>query len=91
MPVRRTSLRIHFRRQNSQFGVTRATLNAMADRLDISESEVVHLALSRLATDELPTYEPDDAPLSVRELRALKVIADAALPVGNIVKTRSLF
>jgi hypothetical protein len=44
-----------------------------------------------LAKEELPAYEADAGPLSARELRDLRKIADAALPKGRIVTKQSLF
>jgi hypothetical protein len=82
---------LKFRSRDTQFGVTRETVKAMAERFDLSETEVVHMALSRLAKDELPAYEADEGPLSARELQALRKIADAALPKGRIVTKQSLF
>jgi hypothetical protein len=66
-------------------------VKAMAKRFDLSETEVVHMALSRLAQEELPAYEADEGPLSARDLRALRKIADTALPKGRIVKKQTLF
>lgn len=90
MPVDGSSLLLKFRSRNTQFGVTRETVKAMADRFDLSETEVVHLALSRLAKEELPAYEADEGPLSARDIRALRKIAEAALPKGRIVRKQSL-
>lgn len=91
MPIATSSLLLKFRSRDTQFGVTRETVKAMAERFDLSETEVVHMALSRLAKDELPAYEADEGPLSARELRDLQKLADAALPKGRIVKKQSLF
>jgi hypothetical protein len=90
MPTATSSLLLKFRRRDTQFGVTRKTVKAMAKRFDLSETEVVHMALSRLAKEELPAYEADEGPLSARDLRSLRKIADAALPKGRIVKKQSL-
>ena len=60
MPTATSSLLLKFRSRDTQFGVTRETVKAMAERFDLSETEVVHMALSRLAKDELPAYEADD-------------------------------
>lgn len=84
-------LLLKFRSRDAQFGVTRKTVKAMAKRFDLSETEVVHMALSRLAQQELPAYEADERPLSARDLRALRKIADGALPKGRIVKRQPLF
>lgn len=91
MPAPTSSLLLKFRRRDTQFGVTRETVKAMAERFDLSETEVVHMALSRLAKEELPAYEPDDGPLSAQDLRALRKVAGAALPKGKVVKKQSLF
>ena len=91
MPAATASLLLKFRTRDTQFGVTRETVKAMAARFDLSETQVVHLALSRMAKDELPTYEADDGPLSARDMRSLRKLADAALPTGKIVTKQSLF
>lgn len=91
MPAATSSLLLKFRTRNTQFGVTRQTVKAMAARFDLSETEVVHMALSRMAKEELPAYEADDGPLSARDIKALRKIADAALPKGRIVRKQSLF
>jgi hypothetical protein len=36
---------------------------------------VIHYALKRLATELLPAYEPDDGPLTARELRTVAKLA----------------
>ena len=86
-----SSLLLKFRARNTQFGVTRDTVKAMATRFDLSETEVVHMALSRLAKDELPAYEADDGPLSAADMKALNKVAGAALPKGRVIKKQSLF
>ncbi len=67
------------------------TVKAMAERFDLSGTEVVHMVLPRLAKKELPDYEPDEGPLSARQARDLRKIADAALPKGKISSKQSLF
>ena len=91
MPAAISSLLLKFRTRNTQFGVTRETVKALAARFDLSETEVVHMALSRMAKDELPAYEADDGPLSARDIKSLSKIASAALPRAKIVKKQSLF
>jgi hypothetical protein len=91
MSTATSSLLLKFRSRDTQFGVTRKTVKAMAKRFDLSETEVVHMALSRLAQEALPAYEADEGPLSARDLRALRKIADTALPKGRIVKKQTLF
>ena len=91
MPTSVSGLLLKFRKQDTQFGVTRETVKAMAERFDLSETEVVHMALSRLAKEELPAYEPDEGPLSAADMRDLRKKAAAALPKGKILKKQSLF
>jgi hypothetical protein len=90
MAAATAGLLLKFRSRDTQFGVTRETVKAMAERFGLSETEVVHMALSRLAKEELPAYEPDDGPLSARELQAVRKIA-ATLPKGKLIAKRSLF
>jgi hypothetical protein len=91
MPVSASNLLLKFRARDTQFGVTRETVKSMAEHFDLSETEVVHMALSRLAKEELPGYEPDDGPLKASELKAVHKLAQAALPKGRIVNKQSLF
>jgi hypothetical protein len=86
-----TSLLIKFRKRDTAFGVTRETVKAIAERFEVSETEVVHLALSRLAREELPAYEADDGPLKAGDLKALRGLAKESLPKGQVVTKRSLF
>ena len=78
-----SSLLRKFRTRDTQFGVTRETVKAMAARIGLSETEVVHMAPSRMAKEELPAYEADDGPLSARDVKALTEFARAVLPKGR--------
>lgn len=91
MPSSTSSLLLKFRTRDSQFGVTRKTVKAMAARYGLSETEIVHMALSRMAKDELPAYEADDGPLSAREIKTLSKNAGLDLPKGRIGRKQSLF
>lgn len=91
MPASTSSLLVKFRTRDTPLGVTRETVKAIAARFDLSETQVVHLALSRLAKEELPAYEVDDGPLSARDIRSLGKLARATLPTGKIITKQSLF
>jgi len=91
MTASTSSLLLKFRTRDTQFGVTRETVKAMAARFDLSETEVVHMALSRLAKEELPAYEADDGPLTAGDVKALGKMVGAALPKGKLVRKQSLF
>ena len=86
-----SSLLVKFRDRDTAFGVTRDTVKSMATHFGLSETEIIHLALSRMAKEELPGYEQDDGPLSAQDLRHLRKIAKAALPTGAVVSEQSLF
>jgi len=85
------NLLLKFRARDTQFGVTRATVKAMAEHFDLSETELVHMALSRLAKEEMPGYEADDGPLSASDLKALSKLAKAQMPKGTVLSKQSLF
>ena len=91
MPTPSAALLVKFRSKNTQFGVTRDTVKKMAAMYDLSETEVVHMALSRMAKDDLPAYEADDGPLTARELDAVRKVAAASLPTGKVVSKQTLF
>ena len=91
MPTPSTSLLLKFRARDTQFGVTRETVKSMALQFDLSETEVVHMALSRLAKETLPSYEPDDGPLTASDIKAVRKQALAAMPKGKVLSKQSLF
>ena len=82
---------LSFRKCNTPLGVTRETLKELAHRLRLSQAQVVHLALARMAEHELQGYESGDGPISEIYHRELLVEAAAALPVDQIVARTSLF
>lgn len=84
-------LLVKFQSRDTPFGVTRATVRAIAKQLGINETQVVHIALSRLATDVLPAYAPDDAPLTAKEVLALRKDAAKRLPKGKVLLRDALF
>jgi hypothetical protein len=84
-------LLLKFRPTDSALGVTRKTVKAMATRLGVPETQVVHLALAKLAEDTLPGYEADDGPLTARQLAAVKADAAKHLPKGKVLSEASLF
>jgi hypothetical protein len=85
------SMLLKFRGKDTHFGVTRDTVRALAVELGTTETQVVHMALSKLALELLPAYEPDDGPLSARELASLRRIAKKTLPGGAVLNIQSLF
>ena len=52
-------LLLQFRSKDTQYGVTRNTLRALSAELDVPETQVVHMALSRFAADVLRRVHAD--------------------------------
>jgi antitoxin component of RelBE/YafQ-DinJ toxin-antitoxin module len=65
-------LLLRLRPEDSASGISRATLTRIARRLGFTETQVVHLALRKLAKEVLPAYEADDGVVRAATLRALK-------------------
>lgn len=85
-----SNLLLKFKARDTPYGVTRETLKAIADELDVSETMAIHLALSRLATEVLPAYEMDEGPLTKADLVRIRKMAQPMLPKGKVRSTRSL-
>lgn len=85
------SLLLKFRAKDTRFGVTRATVRALANEMDTTETQVVHMALSRLALDVLPAYAPDDGPLTTAQTATVKKLAKTSMPKGKILAKQDLF
>jgi hypothetical protein len=91
MAITNDNLLVKFRAKDTALGVTRSTVKALAKELEVNETQVIHLALSRFATDVLPAYAPDDGPLTAKQIRALREDAKKHLPQGKTLSTESLF
>lgn len=91
MTVASENLLLKFRSKDTQFGVTRGTVKAIAKELDVNETQVIHLALSKFATDVLAAYAPDDGPLTAKQIKALRRDADKHLPTGKTLSRETLF
>lgn len=68
-------LLLRFRLSDNRLGVARTTVERLAKELGLNETQVIHYALKRLATEMLPAYEPDDGPLTKREIRTIAKLA----------------
>ena len=91
MKASNKKLLIKFRSKEIQFGVTRTTVKAIAKELDVNETQVIHMALSKFATDVLPAYAPDDGPLTAKQVLALRKDAAKHLPKGKPLSRETLF
>jgi hypothetical protein len=85
------NLLVKFRGKDTRFGVTRSTVKALALELDVSETQVIHMALSKFAEEVLPAYEPDDGPLTPKQLTALRKDVAKHLPKGKVLVREDLF
>ena len=85
-----SNLLLKFKAKDSPYGVTRQTLKALAEEMAVSETTVVHLAISRFAKEVLPGYEMDDGPLTKAEVARVRKAAKPKLPKGAVIRTRSL-
>lgn len=85
-----SNLLLKFKVKDTPYGVTRETLKAIAEEMDVSETLAIHLALSRLAKDVLPAYEMDDGPLAKGDLDRIRNVAQPMLAKGKVLRTRSL-
>ena len=85
-----SNLLIKFKSKDSRYGVTRETLKALAEEMDVSETMVVHLAISRFAKEVLPAYEMDDGPLTTGDIARIRKAAQPMLPRGKVRHKRSL-
>ena len=85
-----SNLLLKFKAKDSSYGVTRETLKALAEEMDVSETTVVHLAISRFAKEVLPGYEMDDGPLTKADILRVRKAAKPKLPKGKVIRTQSL-
>lgn len=91
MAAAKDSLLIQFRSKDTRYGVTRGTVKALSAELGLTETQVVHIALSRFAEQTLPTYEPDDGALTAKQVSALRKDARASLAAGELIGGQHLF
>lgn len=83
------ALLMRFQPTDTPSKVSRATLASLAKHLGFKrESEVLHYAVSKLASEVLPAYEADDGPLTAKQMAAIR---KAAGPVSGGKVVSSLF
>jgi hypothetical protein len=91
MTVASENLLVKFRTKDTKFGVTRGTVKALAKELDVNETQVIHMALSKFAIDVLPAYELDDGQLSEKQVAALRKDVEKHFPRGKLISRDTLF
>jgi hypothetical protein len=84
-------LSLEFHSQDTPSGITRSTLRSLARELKLSERQVVHLALARLANEKLPAYLQDDGPLTMAQIHAIQSDAEVHMPKGRVLRRMTLF
>jgi hypothetical protein len=66
-------------------------VRALAKELDVNETQVIHMALSKFASDVLPAYELDDGPLTAKQIAALRNDVEKHFPKGRLISSEALF
>lgn len=84
--VQNQKLLLQFRPKDSRFGITRKTVKKLADALGLSETETALLALAQMRDTLLPAYPADDAPLTEKQMAAIRKLS----PQAGYKPTRSL-
>ena len=85
-PAQNDALLFRFRERDTDYGVTRRTAGSLAKHLGMSETQVLHVALAKMAREQLPAYEQDDGPLTAGQITAIGRI----VPQGRMKVTKSL-
>ena len=86
MTTRTTAkLLLRFRPTDNLHGVSRTTVERLAEELGLNETQVIHFALKRLANEVLPAYLADDGPMTDKDLQAIQRRAGKAR--GKSVRT----
>ena len=83
----RQGIVFRFRDTDTRFGVSRRTTTRLAKQLGMTETEVIHFAVARLAREQLPAYAPDDAALTAKQVKRIKQME----PQGRMRTVESLF
>ena len=78
---------LRYRDKDTAFGVSRNTVTRLAKTLDLSETQVIHVALAQFARQTLPSYESDDRPLTDAQKKEIARLQ----PSGRMKVEASLF
>lgn len=71
MAATKDSITLRYRDKDTPMGVTRQTVERLREVLGVDETQVIHIALRRLAQSHLPQYDPDNGPLTAAQLRQI--------------------
>lgn len=72
---------LRYRKIDSLTGVTRSTVQRLANHLGVDETSAILLALREFALKHLPRYEADDGPLTEAQLRRIRRLAPSTRKV----------
>jgi hypothetical protein len=79
-------LLLRFRATDTQDGISRSTVEKLAEYLGFTgETQVIHYALRKLAKEVLPAYEADDGEPMPKQLAAIR----KANPQGQAICVKS--
>lgn len=81
----KSQLAFRYRTTDTPMSVTRATAQALAEALGVDETQMVHIAIRKLAMETLPQYQADDGALTATQIDAIKQV----VPQGAKKSTRS--
>ncbi|AQT28529.1 hypothetical protein YOLOSWAG_44 [Erwinia phage vB_EamM_Yoloswag] len=75
------SFLFRLRAKDTPIGVSEDTLNRLCEAMNMNKTEVMHLALLRMAVEwgvreEPPYYEADDGPLTEQQLARIQQLAN---------------
>ena len=73
------------------FGLAFNVVAKKAPKNTATQTQVIHMALSKFAADVLPAYAPDDGPLTAKQIRALREDVQKHLPKGKSLSNETLF
>lgn len=68
-------LLFRFRVKDTISGVSRETVRKLSDTLGFTETQVMHLALAKLAREVIPAYAADEGELTEEQLAAIRIAA----------------
>lgn len=78
---------LRYRNKTTSDGVSRSTVTRLAKTLGMSEMQVIHVALAQFARWTLPSYDPDDGPLTDAQKKEIERLQ----PRGRMKVEGSLF
>ena len=73
------------------WGITWSTLQGLAEQLGVSEEDVIHVALAKLATQRDELYTLDDGPITPERSARIQALADEKMGGRPFVPTDHLF